>query len=171
MATLDRLGFALALASTLCLTSCSSGDGDEDMGDTESAEPAPSDPGDPTAITDPGVQLQLHALASDIAKQLGVDHPSSMTAVGVADHAIAEAAISGAELEEHDPVFVVQISGGTFTALRHPPGQAAPTGNVLTVTYDAKTLQVLDVGLDGKAPDLAPLGQRVDLAAVTAPPI
>lgn len=161
MARLDRLALAVALA--FAATACSSDADPDGAEEGEQAQPAPSDPGDPAMLDKLSVQLQLHELTRDFATQLGVDRPATMVAVAAVDHAAAEEAISGAQLDEHDPVFVVQVTGGQFTALRHPPNQPAPSGNVLTVTYDAKTLQVLDVGLDEVAPAIERLGKPVDL--------
>ena len=53
-----------------------------------------------------------------------------------------------------------------FTALHHPHGQDFPTGTVLTVTYDAKTMRITDVGFDTAAPDLHAIDANVvDLMA------
>jgi hypothetical protein len=114
----------------------------------------------------PDVRSQLVAASTQMAQTLAVAAPATMIAVSATDHAAAEAVISGAVLNEHDPVYVVQMTGGEFTALHHPYGQEAPHGNVLTVTYDAKTMRVVDVGFDTTAPDLHAIDANVvDLMA------
>jgi len=112
----------------------------------------------PSGLAVAETRSELRARALLLANRAGVATPLRMVAVAAADHQAAEAAISGAVLDDHAPVYVVQMSGATFTAPRHPPGVEAPTGSVLTVTFDAKTMDVLDVGYDGEAPDLG----RVD---------
>jgi len=50
------------------------------------------------------------------------------------------------------------------------PGVEAPTGAVLTVSYDAATLEITDLGLDAVAPDLTKIdAEVVDLMAALAP--
>jgi hypothetical protein len=58
------------------------------------------------------------------------------------------------------------MKGGPFTATHHPPGIAAPQGNVLRVTVDAATHRVTDVALVNAEPDLTQIGSHtVDLSA------
>jgi hypothetical protein len=75
--------------------------------------------------------------------------------------------LSGAEIDDQAPVYVITLTGGPFTATRHPPGVAAPNGNVLTLTVDAATHRITDVGYVDTEPELNQLGPaRVDLAGV-----
>lgn len=62
--------------------------------------------------------------------------------------------IGGAIINDHSPVYVVQMSGTIFTSPHHPPGVPAPTGKFLTITYDAATLRITDIGYDDVQPDL-----------------
>jgi hypothetical protein len=117
-------------------------------------------------LRDPIVAAQLRVLTFGVSAHDGALAPSTMVSVAASDHQAAESVISGAIIGDHVPVFVVQATGGPFTARHAPPGVAAPTGEVLTVTYDAATLAVTDVGLDDEAPDLARIdGDVVDLMA------
>ncbi len=115
-------------------------------------------------LTSVAVRGNLRQAAHGIAKRAGVESPTTMLAVAAADHQAAEAALSGAVIDDHAPVYIVQMTGGTFTALRHPRGAPAPHGDVLTVTFDATTMQVTDIGYDSIAPDLKQIDARpVDL--------
>jgi len=105
-------------------------------------------------LRDPVIATQLRTLTIDVSTKDGVITPASMRAVAASDHQAAESVISGAVIGDHLPVFVVQATGGPFTARHAPPGVPPPTGEVLTVTYDAATLAVTDVGLDADAPEL-----------------
>jgi hypothetical protein len=117
-------------------------------------------------VTDTTVRRNLTSAARSIAQRAGVETPASIVAVAAADHQAAEAVVSGAILADHDPVYVVQMTGGTFTSPHHPHGRPAPQGNVLTVTFRAATLEVTDVGYDSVAPDLTKIdAQPVDLLA------
>jgi len=87
-----------------------------------------------------------------------VPSPKTIDVVSGADHQVAETALSGALIDDHAPVYVLKLTGGTFTALRHPPGVPAPHGNVLTLTVDATTQMVTDVGYVDAEPDLSVIG-------------
>ena len=86
-----------------------------------------------------------------------------MNVVAAADHQEAEAILSGATINDHAPVYVITITGGPFTALSHPPDAPAPQGNVLTLTIDAATHSLTDIGFVDAAPDLSRFGSHVDL--------
>lgn len=121
-------------------------------------------------VTDATVRANLEETARALAKRAGVESPVSMVAVAAADHQAAEAVVSGAILDDHAPVYVVQMTGGTFTSDHHPYGGPAPHGDILTVTFDAATLQVTDVGYDSIAPDLTKIDlQQVDLLTAASP--
>src|SRR3954462_809258 len=64
-------------------------------------------------VTDDTVRANLHQVALGFAKRSGVESPASMIAVGAADHQAVEAIVSGAILDDHAPVYVVQMTGGT----------------------------------------------------------
>ena len=98
------------------------------------------------ALGDANVKATLRALASHAASRSGVSAPEKMHAVGVADHQTAATVIGGAVIKDHAPVYVIKMTGGPFTASQHPPGVAAPQGNVLVLTVDAATYRVTDIG-------------------------
>jgi hypothetical protein len=81
------------------------------------------------------------------------------------DHQAAEKITSGDIVNDHAPVYVIEITGGPFTADRSPPGVPATQGDVLTLTVDARTYRVTDAGISNDAPDLRQIGSVVvDLA-------
>ena len=72
----------------------------------------------------------------------------------------------GAIINDHAPVFVIVITGGPFTANHAPYGADAPEGNVLTITVNAATYEVSDVGISDLVPDLSKIASAtVDLSA------
>jgi hypothetical protein len=82
-----------------------------------------------------------------------------MHAVAASDHQAAETVLSGAIINDHVPVFVIKMTGGPFTDGSHPPGVPAPPGsNVLTLTVDAATYRVTDIGYVDEEPDLGRIG-------------
>jgi hypothetical protein len=90
-----------------------------------------------------------------------------MIAVASTDHQAAEKVVSGDIVNDHAPVYVVEMTGGPFTAkyASTPPGVPAPQGNVLTITVDALTYRVTDAGIMPNAPDLTQISSDVvDLA-------
>ncbi|HEX3852660.1 MAG TPA: hypothetical protein VHW01_16945 [Polyangiaceae bacterium] len=101
---------------------------------------------------------ELRALALHASSVAGVSSPKTMDAVAVSDHQAAETVLSGALVNDHAPVYVIKLTGGRFTALRHPPGVLAAQGNVLTITVDAATHLVTDVCYVDVEPDLSQVG-------------
>jgi hypothetical protein len=89
-----------------------------------------------------------------------------MVAVASPDHQAAEQIVSGDIVNDHAPVYVVEMTGGPFTAQRSPPGVPAPQGSFLTLTIDAQTFGVLDLGISTNTPDLTRIDRDVvDLLA------
>lgn len=87
-----------------------------------------------------------------------------MVAVASADHQLAEHVVSGAIVNDHAPVFVVEMTGGPFTTENtgsHPAGASAPQADVLTLTIDAKTFRITDAGVGPNAPDLSQIDSNV----------
>jgi hypothetical protein len=114
------------------------------------------------SLGDPNVRAKLRALALQTA---GASPPRTMIATASPDHQAAEKIISGDVVNDHAPVYVIEITGGPFAARSSPPGVSAPQGNVLTITVDARTYRVTDVGITNDAPDLTQIGSVVvDLA-------
>ncbi|MBV9949620.1 MAG: hypothetical protein JOZ69_22455 [Myxococcales bacterium] len=103
--------------------------------------------------------MALQASSAD-----GVPSPK-IEAVASADHQAAEKVVSGDIVNDHVAVYVVEVTGGTFTenGASIPPGASVPTGSALTLTVDAQSFRLLDVGLTDRAPDLTALGPAVSL--------
>ena len=118
------------------------------------------------ALGDPDVRTKLREVALQASSRAGVAKPIKMHAAAVTDHQAAESLLSGDNINDHSPVFVIKMTGGRFTAMHHPSGVAAPQGNVLTVTVDAGTYRVTDLGIVDVEPDLSKLAPTtVDLDA------
>jgi hypothetical protein len=119
-----------------------------------------------SALRDVGVATNLGAVAREQCAAAGVASPATMHAVVASNHQAAETVVSGAIINDHVPVYVVQMTGGPFIVPHHPPHRSAPVGDVLTVTFDAATYRVLDIGYDSVAPDLSRIDSDVvDLMA------
>ena len=88
------------------------------------------------------VSSHIRELAGKIASGTGVSTPQTMRAVAALDHQAAESAVSGAIVGDHAPVFVVQMTGGTFAGGMHPQGAETPHGTVLTISFDVATHRV-----------------------------
>jgi hypothetical protein len=110
------------------------------------------------SLGDPNVRAKLRALALQAA---GESPLQTMIAAASPDHQAAEKIISGAIVNDHAPVYVIEITGGPFSARSSPPGVPAPQGDVLTLTVDATTFRVLDAGITNDAPDLTQIGSVI----------
>lgn len=119
------------------------------------------------ALGDRNVQAKLRDVALQAASRHGVARPQKVLAVAASDHQAAEKLLSGADVNDHAPVYVIKLTGGRFTALHHPPGVPAPQGNVLTLTVDATTHNVTDIGIVDAEPDLSQIDPTtVDLSTL-----
>jgi hypothetical protein len=133
----DSLRAALAMAAVaIGATACGSSDTEGTLGDPE-------------------VVAKLHELALQASSADGASSPTSMYAVAVSDHQAAETALSGGTIYDHAPVFVIVIIGGPFTGRSAPAGVPFPEGTVLTLTVNAASYEVTDVGLGDVEPDLS----------------
>lgn len=131
-----------------------------------------SDAGAPTANTallaarDPNEMATLRGIALGVSSRAGVSSPTAIHAVAASDRQTAASILSGAIIQDHAPVYVIKVKGGPFTSPRHPPGVAAPQHAFLTVTIDAATKRLTDVGYVDAEPDLTQIGSSVvDLGA------
>lgn len=114
------------------------------------------------SLGDPHVRAKLRALALQAA---GASPPQTMIATASPDRQAAERIISGDIVNDHAPVYVIEITGGPFTARSSPPGVPATQGDVIILTVDARTYGVTDAGITNEAPDLTQIGSVVvDLA-------
>ena len=118
-----------------------------------------------TGLADPSVRAKLRTMALQASSADGVPSPKTIEAVASADHQAAEKIVSGEIIYDHAPVYVVEVMGGTFTynTASIPAGAAAPSGSVLTLTFDAQSFRVTDSGLTDSAPDLTQIGPVVNL--------
>src|SRR5579863_8202647 len=114
-------------------------------------------------LADPSVRARLRALALQASSANGVPSPKTMIAVYALDHQAAEKIISGDIVNDHVPVYVIEVTGGPFTDTNAsvPPGAPPPQGNALTLTVDAQTYQVTDFGITLNVPDLTPISSDV----------
>jgi hypothetical protein len=118
------------------------------------------------ALGDPNVRGRLRGMGLQASSVAGVASPTTMQLVAASDHQVAQTVISGAMINDHAPVYVIEMTGGPFTAIQHPPGGTAPQGNVLTLTVDAQTFRVTDIGYHPVAHDLTQMDSDVvDLMA------
>lgn len=116
------------------------------------------------ALADPNERTTLRGMALRAASTTG-GSPKTIHGVAASDRQSAERIVSGATIydpRDPRPVYVISITGGPFTANRHPPGTTGATqGNVLTLTVDAATHEVTDVGLVNVEPDLSQIGPAI----------
>jgi hypothetical protein len=143
--------FLALLATGACRQSSDFHGGDAGAGVT-SADPLQA------SLSDPDVRAKLRALALQAA---GATPPKTMIAAASPDHQVAEEIISGDIVNDHVPVYIIEITGGPFTAGSSPSGAPAPQGDVLTLTVDVQTFSATDVDITNDAPDLTQLGSVV----------
>jgi hypothetical protein len=78
-------------------------------------------------------------------------------------HQFVERTLSGATVADDVPVFAVVVRGAFVGYMAHVAGGHLPRGSVLTITFDANTLEVTDWSIRGNAPDVSRLGISVGL--------
>lgn len=116
-----------------------------------------------SALSDPAMLAELRSRALKAASLAGVASPKTINVVAASDHQEVESILSGATIDDHAPVYVITITGGPFTSRRRPPDAPAPQGKVLTLTIDAATHRLTDVGFVDVVPDLSKIGSPIDL--------
>lgn len=119
---------------------------------------ASSDPGN---LDDPDVRSKLRARGLGASSSSGVPSPQTMIAVWSADHQEAEQIVSGAIINDHVPVYVIEMTGGTFTSDSAPPFGVPPHGTVFTLTINAETFEGTDAGITNTKLDLHQIGAHV----------
>jgi hypothetical protein len=139
-----RIGFEVL--AIMALTSACGAAGDAGNLD----DPEMSAPGN---LDDHDVRAKLRDLASQTSAIAGVPSPQTMTAVWSPDHQVAEKIVSGSIVNDHVPVYVIEVTGGTFTSLDSPTGVSF-TGTVLILTLNAQTFDGTDGSIATSAPDL-----------------
>jgi hypothetical protein len=120
-------------------------------------------PSSSDGLADPSVRAKLRALALQASSANGVPSPKTMIAVYSPDDQAAESIISGDIVNDHVPVYVIEVTGGPFTcsSCSGPPGASPPQGNALTLNVDAQTYQVTDFGITPNVPDLTQISSDV----------
>lgn len=118
-----------------------------------------------TGLADANVRAKLRTLALEASSASGVSTPKTIEGVASSDHQAAEKVVSGAIVNDHAAIYVVEVTGGTFTdnTASTPPGVPPPSGSVLTFTVNAQSFGVTDFGLTNTAPDLTQIGSVVNL--------
>jgi hypothetical protein len=118
------------------------------------------------ALSDPSLLAKLSDLALGASSRAGVQSPKTMVVVMAPDQQAAQLAISGGFSPGNAPVYIIEMTGGTFAAARHPFGEAAPQSDILALCVDAATLRVISVHYLLEAPNLNKVGSgMVDLLA------
>ena len=126
-----------------------------------SAESANTLAPEQATLGDPSVRASLRNLALQWASASGVSSPR-IHAVASPDRQVAEQALSGDLIPNHEAVYVVVITGGTFMGGHHPAEVPAPLqGSVLILTVDAATYAVTGGRIDNTEPDLSKISPAV----------
>ncbi|MEU4578915.1 hypothetical protein [Nonomuraea sp. NPDC023979] len=120
-------------------------------------DPLPGGPPGTLAAKAPSMS-DVKQLALDVAKQNGDESPEAVELVATKRSA-AQAHLKAGRVDSDQDVYLVQVKGAFVGhAVPRPKGHAAPKGDTLTVTVDAKTGQVTDWSLGASRNDLAKLG-------------
>ena len=77
------------------------------------------------------------------------------------DSQAAWEAVGGDIVPYHEAVYIIVITGGTFTADRHPSGVPAPQGGVLTLSVDAATYIGMGSMISNIVPDLSKISSDI----------
>jgi hypothetical protein len=109
-------------------------------------------------LADSNERATLRSVALSASSAAGVSTPTRILATAAADHQAAQFAVSGSIVNDHAPVYVMQLEGGPFTARRHAPHAAPPQAQYLLVTVDAATHRITDVGYVNTKQDLTAIG-------------
>jgi hypothetical protein len=114
-------------------------------------------------LADASVTAKLRALALQASSANGVPAPKTMIAVYSPDDEAVQEIISGDIVNDHLPVYVIEVTGGPFTcnSCSVPPGASPPQGDALTITVNAQTFQVTDFGITPNVPDLTKISPDV----------
>lgn len=72
------------------------------------------------SLSDPNVINKLRSFGLQASSLAGVSSPTAMLAVAASDHQVAQTMISGAIVNDHSPVYVIEMTGGPFSASRPP---------------------------------------------------
>jgi hypothetical protein len=151
-------GFLTVLVTTGCSTAAKIADAPPPL--PRSVAPISQ----PARSAAPGPRI-LRALERVAVGSAGKDSPPTrMMAVRARNHAQAERYMMGDIVQGGHPVFVVEMRGHfTCNGCSVPAGASAPTGTVMTVILDARSLRETDFGLSRHWKNLNVLGQPISL--------
>jgi hypothetical protein len=151
----------LSAAAITIASGCASSTGTSSAPDAGLADPAQA------GLRDPKVVAKLRDLGLQASSHCGVPSPKTMVAVAAPDNQVAQMVLSGGSIPDHSPVYIIVITGGTFTCnVSHPPGVPEPQGNVITLILFAATYSESSFGISNQQPDLDKIGSpQVDLLA------
>lgn len=115
------------------------------------------------AAPDPLAIIAMRDVAIELASLNGEARPTN-GAVFSSTRAAVERAISDAGVNTDQPAFVAVVRG-RFTAYEAsvPPGSPIPTGSVMTITFDANSLEVTDWGIIPSVVNTTGLGASTPL--------
>jgi hypothetical protein len=105
----------------------------------------------------------MRDVAIELASLNGEARPAN-GAVFSSTRSAVERAISDSAVNTDQPAFVAVVHG-RFTAYEAsvPPGSPLPTGSIMTITFDANTLEVTDWGIIPSVVNTAGLGTSTAL--------
>lgn len=106
---------------------------------------------------DPGALAAIRDVTIRMASLNGVASPSGGL-VFSSSHKLAQMVLSGDTVTDDGPVFSVVVRGDLVGYMAHTATGALPSGSVMTITFDANTLEVTDWSLLRTMPSLTLLG-------------
>ena len=117
-------------------------------------------------VAPPPSSAQLQKLGELALAEAALDgdaHPSAAFVVPTTRR-IAEEVAAGDNGEPNTPAYFVLLQGHfTLANARIPPGAKAPSGTVLTLTFNRQANGSLDLGAGNRMPDMYAMGQPEQL--------
>jgi len=92
---------------------------------------------------DPGALAAMRDVAISMSSLNGVGTPTAGLVLS-ADHELVQSTLTGDKVLDDLPVFAVVIHGNFIGYMAHTPTGVVPTGPILTITFDANTLEITD---------------------------
>ncbi len=150
-----RTSILIALVAGLLATGC----GDRVVADGHHSQ---------DAVTVPSPLVRRLSADARRAIRANGGGPVSREQAVVSTHRAAAQLLFGAKqvVTDDRPVYVIQLVGRFIGySASWPAGGHAPTGSVMVIVVDAKTMQTVDWGLDRRPQQLSKLGTPFDLVA------